>query len=116
MPSIAIPSIPSLTDIPGLPGGGSDETAVPGGELSISGIDEVKTVACNDAKITVSGINNTIHLTGHCVSLTVSGVENKITVDSADSISTSGFDNQIHYLSGDPKIDNFGGSNTVERG
>ncbi len=115
MPSIAIPSFPSMPAIPGLPGG-SDETAAPGEELSISGIDEVKTVACNEAKITVSGVNNTITLTGHCVSLTVSGVENKITVDSADSISASGFDNQIHYKSGDPKIDNFGGSNTVERG
>ncbi len=111
-PSIVIPSIPK---IPGIPGGGTDETATPGGQLSVSGIDETKTVACNESKISVSGVNNTVTLTGHCLSVTVSGVENKVTIDSADTIGASGFDNNIIYHSGDPKVD-ASGSNTVSRG
>jgi hypothetical protein len=111
-PSIVIPSIPK---IPGIPGGGTDETATPGGQLSVSGIDETKTVACNEANISVSGVNNTVTLTGHCLSVTVSGVENKVTIDSADTIGASGFDNNIVYRSGDPKVD-ASGSNTVSRG
>ena len=60
-PSIVIPSIPK---IPGIPGGGADETATPGGQLSVSGIDETKTVACNEANISVSGVNNTVDADG----------------------------------------------------
>lgn len=107
-----------LPSFPNLPGFGDKEadSAPAGGDFSVSGIDENKTVACNDARISISGVNNTVFLTGHCASVTVSGVENKVTVDNADVISASGFDNRVIYRSGDPQIDNFGGSNTVERG
>lgn len=111
-PSIVIPTIPS---IPGMPGGRTEETATPGGQLSVAGIDETKTVACNEANISVSGVNNTVMLTGHCLSVTVSGVENKVTIDSTDKIGASGFNNNIIYRSGDPKVDS-SGSNTVSRG
>jgi hypothetical protein len=110
-----IPAVPSFPNLPGFPDKGT-ESAPAGGEFSVSGIDENKIVACNDAKVTVSGVNNTVHLTGHCLSVTVSGVENNVTVDNADEIGASGFDNRVIYRSGDPKIDNFGGSNIVERG
>ncbi len=112
-PSIVIPSI-AIPEIPGLPGG-SEETPTPGGQFSVSGIDEVKTVPCNESNISVSGVNNTVTLTGHCVSLSVSGVNNNITIDSADTIGASGFDNKIVYRSGDPTVD-ASGSNTVSRG
>jgi hypothetical protein len=111
-PSIVIPSIPK---IPGLPGGGTEETATPGGQHSVAGIDETKTVACNESNISVSGVNNTVTLTGHCLSVTVSGVENKVTIDSADTIGASGFDNNVIFHSGDPKVD-ASGSNVVSRG
>ena len=71
-------------------------------------------MVCEDADVNISGVNNTVTLTGHCLSVSVSGVENKITVDSADVIGASGFDNEIIYLSGDPKI-NASGSNSVSR-
>jgi hypothetical protein len=93
----------------------AQEKPTPGGQFSVAGIDENKTVPCNEANINVSGVNNTVTLTGHCLSVTVSGVENKVTIDSADTIGASGFDNKIVYLSGDPKID-ASGSNTVSRG
>lgn len=112
-PSIVIPSI-EIPEIPGLPSG-PEETPTRGGQFSVSGIDEVKTIPCNEANISVSGVNNTVTLTGHCASVSVSGVNNNVTLDSADTIGASGFDNKIVYLSGDPKVD-ASGSNTVSRG
>jgi hypothetical protein len=112
-PSIVVPSI-AIPDIPGLPGG-SEETPTPGGQFSVSGVDEVETVPCNESNINVSGVNNTVTLTGHCLSVSVSGVNNNVTIDSADTIGASGFDNKIVYRSGDPEID-ASGSNTVSRG
>jgi hypothetical protein len=91
-------------------------TVPPGGSLSISGINENRTVACNDNIVSVSGVSNTVVITGHCKSLTVSGVQNAITVDAVDSIDASGFDNKITYHSGNPKISNAGGSNVVQQG
>ncbi|OBI58512.1 DUF3060 domain-containing protein [Mycobacterium sp. E796] len=91
-------------------------TPSPGGRLSISGINENRTVACNDNLVNVSGVSNTVVITGHCTSLTVSGVQNAITVDAVDSIDASGFDNKITYHSGNPKISNAGGSNVVQQG
>jgi hypothetical protein len=88
----------------------------PGGSLTISGIGENKTIACNDNVVTVSGISNTVTITGHCTSLTVSGMQNTITVDAADSIEASGFNNKVTYHTGKPKISNSGGSNVVQQG
>lgn len=94
----------------------SEPTAVPGGDISVSGVGSNRSITCDDNTVSVSGVRNTVVLTGECRSLTVSGVENTVTVDSTASISASGFDNRITYLSGDPEIQNSGGSNVVERG
>ncbi|ORJ60385.1 DUF3060 domain-containing protein [Mycobacterium simiae] len=91
-------------------------TAAPGAPLDVSGIDENKTIACNDNAVTVSGINNTIVITGHCASLTVSGMKNVITVDSADTIEASGMSNRVTFHSGAPKISNSGVDNDVAQG
>ncbi|HWF28056.1 MAG TPA: DUF3060 domain-containing protein [Mycobacterium sp.] len=91
-------------------------TAPAGGQLSISGINENRTVACNDSIVSVSGVSNTVVITGHCASLTVSGVQNSITVDAVDTVDASGFDNKVTYHTGTPKITNAGGSNSVEQG
>ena len=91
-------------------------TPPPGGKLSISGINENRTIACNDNIVSVSGVSNTVVITGHCARLSVSGVENSITVDAVDNIEASGFNNKITYHSGTPKISNSGGSNVVQQG
>jgi hypothetical protein len=91
-------------------------TAPPGAQVSISGIGENKTVACNNNAINVSGVSNTIVITGHCASLDVSGIKNVVTVDTADTIDASGFNNQITYHSGAPTVSNFGDSNVVQQG
>jgi len=116
IPSIQIPSMPSIPAAPGAPNAEPNViTGAPGQSVSVSGIDQNKTVACNDATVTISGIRNTVTITGHCAEVSVSGIENKITVDAADKIGASGFDNVITYIAGDPQIDAVG-SNTVQRG
>jgi hypothetical protein len=87
-----------------------------GAPISVSGIDENQTIACNDNVVTVSGINNTIVITGHCVSVTVSGMKNKVTVDSSDTIEASGMNNHVTFHSGAPKVSKSGVDNVVEQG
>jgi hypothetical protein len=91
-------------------------TPPPGGKLSVSGINENRTITCNDSIVNVSGVSNTVVITGHCASLTVSGVQNSITVDAVDTIDASGFNNKVTYHSGTPEITNAGGSNVVQQG
>ena len=105
-PSVVVPSIPSD---PGV------ITAPPGAQVSIAGVEKNKTIACNDGYVNVSGVRNTVNITGHCVNVTVSGMNNIVTVDIADAISASGFDNRVTYHSGSPQIDS-GESNVVEQG
>ena len=122
--SIDVPSFPSfpsieIPSIPAVPGAPSAEPSVivasPGEDVSVSGIDENKTVTCNDGSVTISGIRNTVNVTGHCVKVGVSGMNNVVTVDAADTIGASGFDNRITYHSGSPQVDATG-SNVVEQG
>jgi Protein of unknown function (DUF3060) len=116
IPSIEIPSMPSFPASPGAPDTGPNGiTGAPGQVVTVSGIDENKTVTCNDATVNISGIRNTVNITGHCVKITVSGIENVVTVDAADTIGASGFDNRITYHSGSPQIDDTG-SNVVTQG
>jgi DUF3060 family protein len=105
-PTPAAPST-SLTAAP---------TAPKGGNLSVAGINENRTIVCNDSSVDVSGVSNTVVITGHCASLSVSGVQNKVTVEAADSIQASGFNNQITYRAGSPQIDQSGDGNVVQKG
>jgi Protein of unknown function (DUF3060) len=87
-----------------------------GGNLSVSGINESHTVACNDSNLSVSGISNVVVITGHCASLHVSGIRNSVTVEAADTIEASGFNNQVTYHTGSPSVDKSGDGNVVQQG
>ncbi len=91
-------------------------TAPRGTRLSVAGVNENRTIACNDNIVSVSGVSNTVTISGHCTSLSVSGVQNAITIEAVDSITASGFNNKVTYRSGTPKISNSGDSNVVARG
>src|SRR6201996_8576886 len=93
----------------------SVSTAPAGENITVSGISEARTIACNGGSVSVSGITNNVVITGHCVSVSVSGIQNQITVDAADMIQASGSGNQVTYHSGSPKIDNSGFDNVVQR-
>jgi hypothetical protein len=122
------PSTPSISSSSAAPSAGATQAPTPsaspstaptapaGENLTISGINENRTIACNQSVINVSGISNKIVLTGHCASLNVSGVQNSITVDAVDSIEASGFNNQITYHTGSPSIDKSGDGNVVQQG
>jgi hypothetical protein len=94
----------------------SETVPAPGTDISVAGVGSHRTIICDDNVVNVSGVNNTLVLKGQCRSVTVSGVENTVTVDSAATISASGFNNRITFLSGTPEIQNSGDSNVVERG
>ncbi|AKK26335.1 DUF3060 domain-containing protein [Mycobacterium sp. EPa45] len=89
---------------------------VPGSNLSVSGVNENKRLACNDSVVTISGMDNTVVITGHCRHVQVSGMNNVVTVDAADTIEASGMDNKVTYHGGSPEVDKSGFSNTVEQG
>jgi Protein of unknown function (DUF3060) len=88
----------------------------PGGNLTVSGMDENQTMTCNDSAAIVNGISNTVVISGHCARLTVLGVQNSVTVDTADTIEASGFDNHVTYHSGSPSVTKTGDSNVVQQG
>ncbi len=97
--------------------GPSPSATAPAGEpVTISGINENKTVACSDNDINISGISNTVTLTGHCATVNVSGLQNVVTVDNVDTIEASGLNNKVTYHSGSPKISKNGSGNVVEQG
>ena len=96
--------------------GPSTSSAPRGGNLSVSGVGKHETIECNDSSASISGMSNTVVLTGHCATVTVSGIKNIVTVDTADTISASGFENQVTYHSGAPTIQNAGSDNVVEQG
>jgi hypothetical protein len=91
-------------------------TAPVGGNLSVAGINEIRTVECRDSKVSVSGVANEIVITGHCASLNISGVRNKVTVEAAESIQASGFNNEITYRTGTPHVETSGQGNVVQKG
>jgi len=82
----------------------------------VSGINEVRTIACNGGSVSISGITNNVTITGRCISVNVSGIQNQVTVDSADAIQASGSGNHVTYHSGSPKVGNSGFDNVVQKG
>jgi hypothetical protein len=61
----------------------------------VGGNSENKTVACNDGKLTLYGYSSQYSVTGHCASLTVGGYNNYVTVDSADTLESTGYNNVV---------------------
>jgi hypothetical protein len=117
VPSIAAPSIPLP---PGSnPNPPSDDQGIPtvtsGGQITVAGTDNNKTLACNDGAVIVSGIRNTVNITGHCANVSVSGMNNNVTVDAVDSVTASGDQNTVTYHAGQPQITAIG-SNAVQQG
>ena len=116
IPSIELPSdVPGVGPVPSVEAPSALPIPVPGAALSVSGVGKNETLTCDGNIVGVSGVDNTVTITGHCVTLSVSGIDNVVTVEAVDSISASGFDNKVIYLSGSPVI-NASGSSVVEQG
>jgi hypothetical protein len=104
----------SGTQLPGT--GPSNSPLPPGSPLTVTGMNENTTIACNDNIVTVTGQSNTVVITGHCVSLIVVGINNTITVDAVDTIDASGLNNQVTYHSGSPQVTKTGDGNDIHQG
>lgn len=111
-------SVPSFTVAPAEPpsSAATVEQPAPGERISVSGINENKTIACNGNVVSISGVDNTVVISGRCSRVEVSGMDNNVTLDSADAIQASGMNNKITFHSGSPQIDKSGFSNTVAQG
>jgi hypothetical protein len=122
VPTVAAPPggvTPAPSAVPSAPptsGPTAAPTAPAGASLEISGIDEVKTIACNNSIIHISGITNQVTITGHCASVHVSGSKNAITVDASDAIEVSGIENHVTYHTGSPTVHQSGIDNVVQQG
>jgi hypothetical protein len=125
-PSVAAPTAgvtPAPSAVPSAPSA-SAPTAAPtaapttpaGPSMTISGIDDVRTIACNNSAIDISGQHETVTITGHCATVHVSGIKNVITVDATDAINVVGIDNQLTYHTGSPSIEQFGQGNVIKQG
>jgi len=104
---------------PGRPrtvGPGAPATVAAGQSLSVSGIDEQRSVICAGGSVSVSGMRNSVDIRGECAVVTVSGFDNVVMVEFAQSITASGFDNRVTYARGEPQIGNSGLGNVVESG
>jgi hypothetical protein len=112
-PGISIPSIPSIPSMPSMP---SEPTAAaPGAQLTVAGMQQIRSLECNENTVSISGVSNTVTITGHCTNVTVSGMQNKVTLETSEAINASGFDNVVTYHSGSPDINN-AGNNVVQQG
>jgi Protein of unknown function (DUF3060) len=109
-------TMPSTSAVPA-PTPPTSVTNAPAGEnITVSGISETRTIACNGGTVSISGITNNVVITGHCNNVLVSGIQNQIIVDAADMIQASGSGNHVTYHSGSPKIGNAGFDNVVQKG
>ena len=75
-------------------------------------------IDCADGKsLNVGGSNNTLTVTGTCAAVNVGGADNRITFDKIDNdLSVVGINNTVSYRDGEPKVNNLGSGNKIEKG
>ncbi|MCV7367788.1 DUF3060 domain-containing protein [Mycolicibacterium duvalii] len=115
--SIDAPEVPAAPVAPGL---GVDPgerlvTVGPGASVSLGGVESERTVRCDGGTVSVSGVRNVVDVQGPCAGIVVSGVDNIVTVETAETITASGLDNQITYRTGAPEVSRSGSRNIVEQ-
>lgn len=73
---------------------------------------------CAEGKsINVGGSNNTLTVKGTCDSVNIGGADNKITFERVGrELTVVGLNNTITYRQGDPKVDDRGKDNTINKG
>ncbi|WP_373137995.1 DUF3060 domain-containing protein [Mycobacterium marinum] len=89
-----------------------------GNMLNYGSIGTTATLDCADGKsLNVAGSENNLTVTGTCATVTIGGTNNKITFDKIDQrLTVLGIDNTITYKAGEPKVDNIGSGNNIEKG
>lgn len=89
-----------------------------GNTINYGSVGTTADIDCADGKsLNIGGSNNTLTVTGSCASVNVGGADNKITLDNVETeISVVGLDNTVVYRAGDPKVEDLGSGNKIDKG
>jgi Protein of unknown function (DUF3060) len=115
-PSTTGPSSPTSTS-------STPSTTSTGGQFDIGNtinygsLGTTTTLDCGDGKsLNVGGSNNTLTVNGTCGTVSIGGADNKITINKIDNnLNVVGFNNTITYKDGNPKIENLGTGNSINK-
>jgi len=88
-----------------------------GNTINYGSLGTTTTLDCGDGKsLNVGGSNNTLTVRGSCGTVSIGGADNKITIDKIDKqLNVVGFNNTITYKDGEPKVENLGSGNTINK-
>jgi hypothetical protein len=88
-----------------------------GNTINYGSLGTTTTLDCGDGKsLNVGGSNNTLTVKGSCGTVSIGGADNKITIDKIDKqLNVVGFNNTITYKDGEPKVENLGSGNTINK-
>src|SRR5271166_5077461 len=88
-----------------------------GNTINYGSLGTTTTLDCGDGKsLNVGGSNNTLTVNGTCGTVSIGGADNKITIDKIDKhLNVVGFNNTITYKDGNPKVENLGSGNTINK-
>jgi hypothetical protein len=108
----------SDTTSPTVTAGTSGAQVEVGNTINYGSFGTTAEIDCADGKsLNVGGSNNTLTVTGTCASVNVGGADNRISFDSIDrELSVVGINNTVTYAGGEPKVDNLGSGNKIEKG
>lgn len=108
----------SDTTSPTVTAGTSGAQVEVGNTINYGSFGTTAEIDCADGKsLNVGGSNNTLTVTGVCASVNVGGADNRITFDTVDKeLTVVGINNTVTYMAGEPKVDNLGSGNKIEKG
>jgi uncharacterized lipoprotein YehR (DUF1307 family) len=88
-----------------------------GNTINYGSLGTTTTLDCGDGKsLNVGGSNNTLTVKGTCGTVSIGGADNKITIDKIDKqLNVVGFNNTVTYKDGNPKVENLGNGNTINK-
>lgn len=88
-----------------------------GDETVIGYFGQTTTATCEAGKsLNITGANNTLTITGPCETVTVSGFSNTVTFGELKTeVTVTGYGNRLTYKTGEPKVNNYGSNNTIQK-
>ena len=88
-----------------------------GNTINYTSLGTTTTLDCGDGKsLNVGGSNNILTVNGTCGTVSIGGADNKLTIDKIDKhLNVVGFNNTITYKDGNPKVENLGSGNIINK-
>ncbi|MEX7472367.1 DUF3060 domain-containing protein [Mycobacterium adipatum] len=106
------------SDAPTVTAGTSGAQVEIGNTINYGSFGTTADIDCAQGKaLNVGGSNNTLTIKGTCSSVNIGGADNKVTLEHVETeISVVGIDNTVVYKGGDPKVEDLGSGNKVDKG